>query len=304
MRYRALGRTGRTLSGVTLAIDDATPQAAREPLIYAALESGVNCFDIGGTDLAMFDDVGPALASVDRGLLFVSVRLGIGRDASGQIVRDFSPERLIRVIEAATARSGLQYLDLALLDDPAGPELPLTSLAALKAARDEERTRKLGVAGQGEAMDAYIASKAFDVLVTPYSLNSGWQDRHRLNAAAQADMSVLGYGYYPEGLYRRSAKSAGGGMLSRWLGGGGSKDAPIAGRGQDGYAFLDSVPGWTAEEICLAYALTEPGLASVLVYPRAPEAMEPLAAVTDRVLPPNLPAQIEMARFAAQPPAA
>jgi aryl-alcohol dehydrogenase-like predicted oxidoreductase len=259
----------------------------------------VNSFDIGGVDIAMFDDVGPALASVERRLLFVSVRLGIGRDPTGQIVRDFSPERLIRVIEAVTARSGLHYLDLALLDDPAGPELPLSSLAALKVARDEQRIHKLGVAGEGQAMDAYIASKAFDVLVTPYSLASGWQDRNRLKAAALADMSVLGYGYYPESVHHKPAGAVAGGLLSRLMGK--PKPAAAPSKSGEGYAFLDTVPGWTAEEICLAYALTEPGLASVLVHPRSPEALEALAAVTDRDLPSNLPAQIEMARFRGEP---
>ena len=300
MRYRAMGRTGQTLSGVTLAIDDATPQALRQQLVYAALEAGVNSFDIGGSDLAMFDDVGPPLASVDRGLLFVSVRFGVGRDAAGQVVRDFSPERLMSAIEQVTARSGLQYLDLALLDDPAGPELPLSSLHALKQARDEGRIRKLGVAGQGEAMDAYIASKAFDALVTPYSLTSGWQDRNRLKSAANADMSVLGYGYYPDEVRRTVAsETPSGGFLSRLFGMGGKPKAKPT-RGAQGYGFLDSVPGWSAEHVCLAYALTEPGLASVLVNPRNVETLEALAGVTDRDLPGNLPAQIEMARFSGQ----
>ena len=303
MRYRALGRTGQTLSGVTLAIDDETPAALRAALIYAALEAGVNSFDIGGSDLEIFDDVGPALSSVERRLLFVAVRLGVGRDSSGQIVRDFSPERLIQVIETATARSGLQYFDLALLDDPAGPELSLSSLAALKAARDEERIRKLGVAGEGPDMDAYIASKAFDTLVTPYSLISGWQDRNRLKAAAAVDMAVLGYGYHPESVRPAvTGATASGGFLSRLLGG----SAKPAGKkaAYNGYAFLDAIPGWTAEQVCLAYALTEPGLASVLIGPRSIEELEQLAAVTDRDLPSQLPAQIEMARFRAEPGAA
>ncbi len=296
MRYRALGRTGQTLSGITLAIDDDTPPALRKPLIYAALEAGVNSFDIGGVDLSMFDEVGPALASVDRHLLFVAVRLGVGKDRTGQIVRDFSPERLIRAIEGATARSGLHYLDLALLDDPAGPELPLSSLHALKAAREEERTRRLGVAGAGEAMDAYIASKGFDVLVTPYSLNSGWHDRNRLKAAASADMAVIGYGYYPDAVRAKpTAAAEAAGFLSRLLGkpGGAAKTA----RPRDGYAFLDSVHGWTAEEVCLVYALTEPGLASVIVAPKTVAELEMLAAATDKDMPSQLPAQIEMARF-------
>lgn len=298
MRYRALGRTGQTLSGVTLAIDDETPAALRTALIYGALEAGVNSFDIGGSEMSILDDVGPALASVDRRLLFVTLRLGVGRDASGQLVRDFSPERLIGVIETATARSGLGYFDLALLDDPAGPELSLMTLAALKAARDEGRVRRLGVAGQGPDMDAYIASKAFDALVTPYSLASGWQDRNRLKEAANLDMAVLGYGYYPSAARRPLlGAAASGGFLTRLLGGTGKAAKGPAPR--TGYEFLDTIPGWTPEQVCLAYALTEPGLASILVHARSVEEIEQLAAVTDRDLPSQLPAQIEMARFSA-----
>ena len=93
--------------------------------------------------------------------------------------------------------------------------------------------------------------------------------------------------------------AASGGFLGRLLGGG--RKAPAH---APGYAFLSAIPGWTAEQVCLAYALTEPSLTSVLIHPRSVEALEQLAAVTDRDLPSQLPAQIEMARFAAQSSAA
>lgn len=295
MRYRALGRSSQAVSVLTLRIDDDTPPAQRAPLIYAALEAGVNSFDIAGIDLALLDDVGPALASVERRLLFVSMRFGVGRNRGGETIRDFSPDRLVGVMDAAVARSGLRYLDLALLDDPAAPELPLRSLAALKAAREEGRTRRLGVAGEGVAMDAYINTGAFDMLFTPYSLTSGWQERHRLKAAAGADMAVVGYGYYPDALQRKGGvAAAAGGLLARLLG----KSAAKPAEPQGPYAFLEAVAGWTAEEVCLGYALTEPGLASVAVRPSSPDELERLAAVPDRELPSFLPAQIEMARFA------
>jgi aryl-alcohol dehydrogenase-like predicted oxidoreductase len=299
MRFRALDKSGQAVSGLTLGMDGDTPPAERQSMLLAALEAGINCFDLAEADLTLFDDLAPVLDQVERNLLFVSVRLGTGRDGSGAIVRDFSPDRLMGMVETITARSGLGYLDLCLLDDPAGPELPLTSLNALKAAREEQRIRRLGIAGAGDAMDAYITSSAFDVLVTPYSLISGWQDRNRLKDAAKSDMAVIGYNYYPPELQPQqpAGEAAVGGLFSRLMG----KPAPVAAppivEPLRGYHFLERTKNWTPEDICLAYAMTEPGLASVLIRPRSTEHLASLALVPDRELPSNLPAQIEMARF-------
>ena len=295
MRYRALARSGQAVSVLTLRVDDDTPTGLRRPLMAAALEAGVNSFDFGGVDPGLIEDVGHAFAGLDRKLFFISVRFGLALDRSNQLVRDFSPERLTRAMDEVTVRGRLGHLDMALLDDPAAPELPMRSLQTLRAARDEGRIRRLGVSGAGPAMDAYINTGAFDVLVTPYSLVSGWQDRHRLKAATGQEMAVLGYDAYPKALHRKSAAAAAGGFLSRLLG-----RKPI---GADlpshaGYAFLDTVPGWTAEQICLAFALTEPSLSSVVIGPRSLQELETLVGVPERELPPNLPAQIEMARFA------
>ena len=65
------------------------------------------------------------------------------------------------------------------------------------------------------------------------------------------------------------------------------------------YAFLDRTPGWSADELCLGYALTEPSLATVQTLTRDPDELQALAAVVDQELPTGVPAQIEMARFSA-----
>lgn len=294
MRYRALGRSGQAISALTLTLDEATPRELRATLACAALEAGINAFDIGGSDPSLLDDVGPVLAGVERHLIYVSVRLGIARDRNGEPVRDFGAERLVRVIEGCATRMKLGHLDIALLDEPAAPELPTRTLAALKATRDQGRARWLGVSGDGEAMDAYLSNGAFDVLVTPYNLTSGWQVRNRLKTAGQSDMSVIGCASFPDSLRRKPAGAAAGGFLSRLLGG---KPKPARVAAGVGYGFLEHTLDWTAEEICLAYALTEPGLATVAVAPRSVEALEALAKVPEREMPSNLPAQIEMARF-------
>jgi hypothetical protein len=67
----------------------------------------------------------------------------------------------------------------------------------------------------------------------------------------------------------------------------------------DHYAFLDETANWTAEEICLSYALTEPALASVQVTSIEPELLTKLADVPDRDLPNGLGSRVEMARFGA-----
>ena len=73
----------------------------------------------------------------------------------------------------------------ALLDQPMHDELPQSSLNALKALRATDRVRLLGIAGDGEVMDAYVSTGAFDVLVTPYHVNSPWQVRSRLRDARE-----------------------------------------------------------------------------------------------------------------------
>jgi hypothetical protein len=116
-------------------------------------------------------------------------------------------------------------------------------------------------------------------------------------------MGVIGYDYYPKGL--GGGGGGGGGQKSGggWLRSKGpvqpqpSAQSPLAGAGT--YAFLERTRNWTAEEICLAHALTEPSLSSVQVSAERSERIEALAAIPDREMPPGVSAQIEMARFSA-----
>ncbi len=182
----------------------------------------------------------------------------------------------------AVAATGLDYLDAVLLD-PAALVSPhgLKALGALKSAG---LVRSLGVAGSTEAVDDLIGTGALDLLATEYSLLSGWTERRRVRMAVATDMAVLGYGHFPreqlEVLIKPRRRE---------------RANPLAGTG--GYSFLNETKDWTCEELCLAYALTETSLASVLVRARSVEHLQKLAAAPDRELPPAVAAQIEMARF-------
>ena len=147
----------------------------------------------------------------------------------------------------------------------------------------------LGVAGEG--VDAALRRPGVDLLGAAYHLGSQWADRNRIKTAVEEGRSVFGDGYYP----RLDARGADG-APKRGLFGLARRPAAIDRTG--GYDFLRRTPNWAADEICLAYALTEPCLATIVVEAAATEDVERLAAVTERELPTGLAAQIEMARFA------
>lgn len=293
MRYRPLGKSAMSVSAVSLSLVDnpARPRPSDwEAIVYSALENGVNAFEVVGRHPSIGEGLAKALQAVERRLVCVAWRLGWALGPAGAPVRDFSAEALTRTIQGVLTRTGLGYLDVALLDDPQADELNPPALAAMKALREAGRLRWLGVTGQDDAMDAYISSGAFDVVCLPYNLISGWKDRLRLKAAVERDMAVFGFNYYPD-VFRGPSGPAP--KTSTW--GGANSDNPLAGAGT--YAFLDRTQGWLGEEICLAYALTEPSLATIQIAADRPQRIEALAAVTERDLPPGVAAQIEMARF-------
>jgi aryl-alcohol dehydrogenase-like predicted oxidoreductase len=290
MRYRALGNTGMSVSAVALMLDDSptrTRTADWVKLIYEALEIGVNAFEVTGRHPSIAEAMTEVVRSIERRLLFVSWRFGATTAPNGAPVRDFSPEGLKASIDSVLARTGLGYLDAGLLDDPCMAELPPNGLEAMKEARDCGQMRLLGAAGRDDAIDFYIATGAFDMISTPFNLLSGWKERLRLKAAIERDMAVMGYDYFPDAVAAR--------VEDKGKAGGWGRRAQSAASG--GYAFLDDTRNWEREDICMAYALTEPSMASVLVSSDRIGRLEALAAVPDRDLPPGVGAQIEMARF-------
>jgi aryl-alcohol dehydrogenase-like predicted oxidoreductase len=242
--------------------------------------------------------LGQALEHVDRKLVQVSLTLGAGDGRRGSD-RDFSAQGITSAIDRTLNASGLGYFDLAILDEPGDHELPQSTLNALKALRATERVRLLGVSGDGEVMDAYVSTGAFDVLVTPFHVNACWQVRSRLRAAQEGDMGIFVYGYFPDSL--NTAKKAAAAKVQKkglFGFGGGPKPVESPPVHTGAFAFLHRTNHWTAEAICLAYALTDPSVSSVMIEASEIERLNTLSQVPDRDMPPGLSAQIEMARVA------
>lgn len=300
MRYRPFGASGAAISTLTLSLGVESLQRGAEAandLIFSALEAGINSYRLETADPVLAEILGRALANVDRKLLNVSLELGSGDGRKGS-ARDFSAEGMTAAIDRCLHISGLGWIDVALLEEPAEDELSQSSLVALKALRATERVRYLGVSGEGEVMDAYVSTGAFDVLGTPFHVNVDWKVRSRIRAAREQDMAILAYDYFPAAL-ASAKKIAALNQPKRGLFGFGAKprNEPLADAGT--FAFLHRTPNWSAEAICLAHAMTDPAISSVLIDARDAERLNALAAVPERDMPPGLSAQIEMARVAA-----
>ena len=291
MRYRPLDRSGSAVSCISLVLPEISmSDKERTKLIYAALECGVNAFEIQSADPAVAACVGQALSTVDRSMIMVGLRLTWSRHARGPY-QGAGASGLGALIETTLQRSGLGYLDTLMLGAPDSDPPTDEAIAVLEAARGRGRARMLGVAGEGAETMRHVEGGSFDILALRFNVHAENDTRNRIKRAAAHGMAVVGYDRYPsrnaepEGVPEASA-----GFLSKFLG---RKPAP----GASPYAFLNNTPGWTAEEISLAYALSEPTLATIQVDARSPTHMAKLAAAVDKQLPTGMSAQIEMARF-------
>ncbi|WP_299007558.1 hypothetical protein [uncultured Caulobacter sp.] len=258
-----------TISALTLRLGD-TARDARA-LVLKALDHGINSFQVDGVSEALREGAREAFASVERERLFVTLRMR-------------GEHHLASSFEAL----GLDRPDLVMINDPQGPDLPPALERDLRGMSDRPG---LGVATRGDIHPTLLDNDLLVAIASPFNLTSGLADRQRLREAERRGFAVFGEDFWPQPL--RDA----GQILPRpslWR----RRTDPLAGIG--GYDFLHETPDWSAEEICLAYALTEPAVTSVCVSVEAPADLSRLAAVVDRDLPDSLHAQIELARFSAQ----
>lgn len=287
MRYRPFGASGKAVSAISLLLREApnmtTPHAWRT-LVFSAMECGVNCFEITAGSEVMALGFGEALRAVERRLIAIGWRI------HGDPRKVLSAEAISNSVRGGLARTGAGYFDVLMLDEAAFDTLAPDAHGYLADLRAAGLVLQMGVVGDGDSIDACLESGLFDVLATPFSLVSDWKARRRIKEASARDMTMIAYDPFPAALCR----PIGGGSIRTGLF---KRTEPLAGVGT--YAFLHQTHGWSAEEVCLAYALTEPAFACVQVEQFRAEAIERLALITDKDLPTGVAAQIEMARFSA-----
>lgn len=287
MRYRPFGATGVAVSALTLRLADSSRLRASDwrALVFTALENGVNSFQIDGDAPEMLQGAGEAFASVERRLLFLTWRVRQDANQLGQ-------QTLDSLRRWAYEGLGLDYLDLVLINDPQSPSLPMSFEAGLQTLWSARALGGLGIASRGDIHPGLLANGLVTAVSSPYNLSSGWAERHRIRQASQNNFAVIGEDFWPQALRELADQAPR--RPSFWQ----RRTDPLADVG--GYEFLSKTPGWSGEDICLGYALTEPSLATVRITADTRQEVERLAEVVERDLPTGVCAQIEMARFSAQ----
>lgn len=245
-------------------------------LVCGALECGVNTFSFAAGDDAAAEALRRAVAAVGRRVMVLVLRL------------DLAGGGLTHQVRAALRTTGATMLDAVMIDrPPPGPIAP-ERFAELDALRGDRLALRVGIADEAEAAQAHLDAYAFDLLAIRYNLQSGWGERNVLKAAGQRGLTVVGYGPNIQ------APAPAGPPVIRGLSRLFRRDPVLR---SEAYRFLRETPDWSAEQICLAFALTEPGLSCVFVDVENVKVVEDLASIVERELPAGVAAQIEMARF-------
>ena len=297
MRYRSFSESGQAISALSLSLDAADLRPGDlNTLVVSALEAGVNCYEARVDDLDALYAIGQATSTLERRMVLVGLRVPLDSD-KGQRLLDRGT--VIRLLQEALRASGLRWIDYLMIEDPQPGEFDPAFRATIEAARQARRLRFVGIRGDSEAVDKLLADAAVGIYAAPYNLRASWITRSRMRTAVHGGLTVLGYNYYPAEVRaslttpaaeapRRSGLLGFGLGLARSVQAQPERPAP--------YHFLDRIREWDADQICLAYALTEPSLCTIQISADSAETITHLASVVERELPAGVPAQIELAR--------
>lgn len=299
MRYRPFGLNGQALSVLTLALDLPGARARTvTDLVFSGLECGINAYELQAGDLEAARGLRDGLAAVDRSMAIIGLRI------SADGVAGVASDRVIAAIEGALDAGRFGRLDYVLIEGRTPKDLSPDLADTLGNAAGAGRIRVAGLGGGREFLDAHLLDPHFDLVETPFNLRSDWADRNRVKRAGGRGMTVIGCDFHPSLPSARRAVAAAPADKPapqlRSLGlrfGLGARERQI--EQSSSYAFLSLYNGWTPEELCLAYALTEPGLASIRLSAAGVRDLAALAAVPEREMPNGAAAQIEMARIEA-----
>lgn len=298
MRYRPFGRSGLALSNIGLNLRWEKLHKNRsllQKLIFTALENGINTYHFDSAEPGFLQSASEIFGVVERKLLFISINAHEPTQAPDASV--CAMPVLKDRLRSAIKDSGFHWIDLLLFDQPAAEFIPDDSLNFLDSLKRSKMLRYVGTTCEAEQMADLVASGNFDVIKTSYDIDSSWDKRRQIDNAVSKELNVFGTDVMPEA-YRKASDVVPKAARRSWFGGKAAN--PLGGAGT--HAFLHQTHDWTPEELCLGYALSQPGLSCIFIDADTPDHLESLAAVPERHLPSSVPAQIEMARFNGRAP--
>jgi aryl-alcohol dehydrogenase-like predicted oxidoreductase len=290
MQYRRCFHSGLALSVVRLRLSAHNFRRAADmrEIVERALEHGINAFQIDSADIGFLSQVSQVLKVVDRSILFVSLtaRDNLGVSYGGAIDSLALKQRLSEAVRLP----GLQRLDMVTFQSAEFRALTAEDHAFLRHLGEAHRVGQIGV--QVEPQDYYqvVDSGHATAILTDFDVTASKTKRHMIEDANRRNISVLSQNHYPARLIEGRSNESIRSQLQ-------NVQAGAMGGGADKYSFLTNEIGWTAEEICLGFTLSQPQILSVGVVARSIEHLDGLAGVVGRSLPRTLHAHLELGTF-------
>ena len=258
-------------------------------IVIAALENGINCFHFDYIDTKLVDVVSGILSNVDRNLIYISATAQGAPRSEAAHSHALVPLR--ERLKQALKGSHLEHLDLIIFEDPIASPIPEESWYFLDSLHRAQMIRSFGFDASDTHLKALILDGRFQVMRTSFNLDTNWEKRHLLDLATKHGIATIGRNYFPAA-YQNEHDVVPKSARKSWFFF--KPSNPMEGIGT--FAFLYRTPEWTAEELCLGFALHQPCLSTIHIWVQDAKQIQSLCMVPERYLPPSVPAQIEMAR--------
>jgi aryl-alcohol dehydrogenase-like predicted oxidoreductase len=303
MRYRALGRTGLTVSEIGFGCASwwgkpAFEEARALGLVHQAIEGGVTLFDTGASYSAGEAEprLGRALKGRDASGLVIASKAGTFHAGAGRIGRDFSAKAVVASAERSLRNLGLEALPLLQLHGPAPSELTDELLVALEDLKARGLVRVLGVNSfDPGVIEAVIGLSTFDVVMVDYNVLRPEREPLIARAAAAGKGVLAGMALAMGHTGFRVARI--GGLQDLWYAARALKNhrAEVA-RGAR-FSFLHRLPQMTGSQAALAYVLANPHVACAVIGTTRPAHLAENLAASGLALAPQVRARIEAAQL-------
>lgn len=177
MKYRPLGKTGLTVSGLGFGCASwwgrpAFDEASALRLVHQAMDQGVTLFDTGASYSAGEAEprLGRALKGQDTHHLILASKAGTFHAGGGRIARDMSPMAIVASTERSLRNLGVDTLGLLQLHGPSIPELD-SLLDTLEGLKVRGLTRAVGLNSfDPTVIDYAIGLAGIDVVMIDYNV--------------------------------------------------------------------------------------------------------------------------------------
>lgn len=165
-----------------------------EALVIRAFELGIRDFDTGPSygDGEAERRLGLALKRLPGWGTMAFTKAGIQSGPLLARTRDFSPDGVVRSIEASLKRLNRPKIDRLFLHGPAPSELTDGLFKLLIEEKFSGRVGTVGIAGRGAELDAALETGIFSSFMTPVHMGLTDEQKARLHRLRSAGVEIIG----------------------------------------------------------------------------------------------------------------